>query len=197
VIVGNISAGSWGPPNMLAYARKFGLFDADVVVVVLSSHDYADAPTFTPIVGVDPSFPEHRPWCATWEALTRYLPRHLRAGSPPSNEGDVVPKVSPAKISQCLESLDELLKMGPGARYLALHWEKGELGKAQPEGHRLLAQVASERGVRLIDLGAAFAQGVAQGSDLYRDGIHPSAAGQKILADAILAELRRQPATRP
>jgi hypothetical protein len=74
VIVGNISAGSWGPPNMLAYAQKFGLFDADVVVVVLSSHDYADVPTFTPVVGVDPSFPEHRPWCATWEGGQSAVP---------------------------------------------------------------------------------------------------------------------------
>ncbi|HEX2973620.1 MAG TPA: hypothetical protein VHP11_14895, partial [Tepidisphaeraceae bacterium] len=42
VYVGNISAGSWGPPNMLAYARRFGWFDADVVVIVLSSDDYCD-----------------------------------------------------------------------------------------------------------------------------------------------------------
>ncbi len=88
VVVGNISAGSWGPPNMLAYLRRFGLFDADVVVIVLSSHDYADAPTFEPTVGVNADFPERKPWCATWEAITRYLPRYVPSlfhGPSPAN----------------------------------------------------------------------------------------------------------------
>src|SRR6266702_2037741 len=30
VIIGNISAGSWGPPNELAYMHQFGLLDADI-----------------------------------------------------------------------------------------------------------------------------------------------------------------------
>ena len=37
VLVANIAAGSWGPPNILAYLRRFGLFDADVVVIVLTA----------------------------------------------------------------------------------------------------------------------------------------------------------------
>ena len=49
VLVANIAAGSWGPPNILAYLRRFSFFDADVVVIVLNSPDYADAPTFEPL----------------------------------------------------------------------------------------------------------------------------------------------------
>lgn len=52
VIVGNVSAGSWGPGNLLAYVRKFGWFDADLAILVLSCHDHADHPTFQPWVGV-------------------------------------------------------------------------------------------------------------------------------------------------
>lgn len=33
VVIGNISAGSWGPGNWLAYARKYGFFDADIVAL--------------------------------------------------------------------------------------------------------------------------------------------------------------------
>src|SRR5680860_1531138 len=40
VVVGNISAGSWGPGNWLAYAREYGFFDTDIVAIVVSSHDY-------------------------------------------------------------------------------------------------------------------------------------------------------------
>jgi hypothetical protein len=75
VVVGNISAGSWGPGNWLAYAREYGFFDADVVVLVISSHDIADNPTFAPL---DPhTLPQVPPFSALTEGITRYLPRYL------------------------------------------------------------------------------------------------------------------------
>src|SRR4051794_21912292 len=75
VVVGNASAPSWGPPNELAYVRKFGLFDADVVVLVFNSEDDVDAMTFEPIVGVNEDYPDHRPILALWEAAYRYWPK--------------------------------------------------------------------------------------------------------------------------
>ena len=75
VWVGNVSAGSWGPGNQLAYLRKFGTFDADVAIVVLSTHDIADVPDFAPDLG--PDFPERPPMLALEEAVDRYLPRYV------------------------------------------------------------------------------------------------------------------------
>src|SRR5262249_37809632 len=72
VIVGNASAGSWGPPNELAYVKKFGLFDADVVIFVFNNFDCVDAMTFTPTVGVREDYPDHTPVSALWEGWTRY-----------------------------------------------------------------------------------------------------------------------------
>ena len=86
VIVGNASAASWGPPNELAYVKKFGLFDADVVVLVFNDEDAYDAMTFMPVVGVRPEYPDHRPLLAIQEAWTRYLPMftaRFRAAPPP------------------------------------------------------------------------------------------------------------------
>ena len=51
VRVGNVSAGSWGPENLLAYVERFGLFDADLAVVVLSTHDLRDVRTFPDDLG--------------------------------------------------------------------------------------------------------------------------------------------------
>jgi len=89
VVVGNISAGSWGPGNWLAYAREYGWFDADAVVLVMSSHDTGDNPTFAPL---NPNtHPEEPPFSAVTEGLTRYLPRYfpnlLPAAEEPSNPG--------------------------------------------------------------------------------------------------------------
>ena len=75
VQVGNISAGSWGPGNWLAYAKEFGFFGADLVVLVASSHDIADNPTFAPL---DPNtHPQKAPVSALIEGAVRYLPHYL------------------------------------------------------------------------------------------------------------------------
>lgn len=75
VAVGNVSAGSWGPPNLLEYTERFGWFGAQSVIVVASSHDLDDIPTFSATLGID--FPEEPPVAALWEAARRYLPRYL------------------------------------------------------------------------------------------------------------------------
>lgn len=71
LVTGNVSAGSRGPPNFLAYARRHGFFDADLVVLVLSSHDAADVPTGENLVGADPDFPDHSPTLALQEMVSR------------------------------------------------------------------------------------------------------------------------------
>jgi hypothetical protein len=77
IIVGNISAGSWGPGNWLAYAKEYGFFDADCVVLVISSHDAEDNPTFEPLnTGTHPT---EKPLLALSEAFSRYLPRYMPA----------------------------------------------------------------------------------------------------------------------
>ena len=75
VWVGNVSAGSWGPGNQLAYLRKFGTFNADIAILVLSTHDIADVPDFAPDLG--PDSPESPPVLAMEEAVYRYLPRYV------------------------------------------------------------------------------------------------------------------------
>ena len=74
VVVGNISAGSWGPGNWLAYAKRYGFFDADILVLVVNSGDFADNPTFEPLKS---SHPTQKPLFALQEAVFRYLPRYL------------------------------------------------------------------------------------------------------------------------
>jgi hypothetical protein len=186
VVVGNISAGSWGPPNMLAYARRFGLFQADVVAVVVSSHDYADAPTFEPTVGVNPDFPSHRPWCATWEAITRYLPRHvpLLAGKTPP-----VPLPTQKDIDESLGALGDLIRLAQqnGAKVvLGQHLEVGELPLGHPQhGHDAIAKVARDAGVEPFDI-----EGTGASAALYRDHIHTNQAGQAFIAARLLPAIR-------
>jgi hypothetical protein len=191
VVVGNISAASWGPPNELAYAKKFGLFDADVVVVVLSSHDYADVPTFKPVIDIDPSFPSHRPLLAIQEAITRYLlPRLFSHGDASVPDESAAP--AQKDIDQCVASvrqLIELAKSSGAAVVVALHLEAGEKPGQEKHGQAILMHAAEAAGARMVDLGPAFNAARSRGQAPWRDGVHPSAAGQQIIAEALAPEI--------
>jgi len=189
VHVGNVSAGSWGPGNWLAYAREFGFFDADVVVLVASSHDAVDNPTFAPL---DPStHPQTKPLLALIEGVTRYLPRYLprsaAQGAPAPSEEQVG-----AAMRRGLSDLREflLLARAQAPRVLLLqHPEMQEIesGRWQP-GHETIAQVAAECGVTVIQLAPALAAAIQRGEQPYRDNIHVNEIGQAALADVLRQE---------
>jgi hypothetical protein len=192
VFVGNISAGSWGPPNELAYLKRYGLFDADAVVIVLSSHDYVDVPTFEPLVGVNPVFPDHKPVLALWEGFERYLLPRLKGGVA-ANEG-LAPATGPAKsadIETCMTAIREMVAMGraAGAKVIiAQHLERDETLASPFPGHHEIEQEARHDGITPIELGTFFEQARRRGEDPYRKGdhIHPNEVGQREIERALL-----------
>lgn len=68
----NISAGSWGPDNAYAYLKKKGLFKADLVCLVTSSHDAYDNMSFNQVVGVFTNYPKEQYTFAIYEFYDRY-----------------------------------------------------------------------------------------------------------------------------
>jgi hypothetical protein len=197
VIVGNVSAVSWGPPNQLAYVRRFGLFDADLLVVVASSHDYADMPSFEPAVGVQLGFPDRKPALAMQEVIVRYLwPRimTITAASVPSH---VPPE--PEHIERCLNDLREMIVLAQtaGAEVMvAQYWDLREMTEPLHEGHGMIRDVAEDTSAEVVQLGPAFLSALQEGRQPFRDVIHPSPSGQAVIADVlyepILNQLRRR-----
>lgn len=83
IFFGNVSAGSWGPANMGAWIDRYGFLEADTLVVVLSSHDLRDIPTFA---ALDPlTHPTRMPVSALVEGVERFLPRYLPASLTATN----------------------------------------------------------------------------------------------------------------
>jgi hypothetical protein len=195
VVVGNVSAGSWGPGNLLAYARRFGLFDADVVVVVLNSRDAGDNPTNQPIVGTDPSFPDRAPWSALAEAVRRYalptiMPRSVTAK--PLTEHDDAAAI--ACSMRDLGSLCDVIQSS-GARVVLAHFpNRTELTGPMLPGHDAIAAFAAAKGIPLVEAAPRLASAIDDGTDPYRpaDTIHPNAAGQRIMAAALMPEILQQ-----
>jgi hypothetical protein len=194
VVVGNIAAGSWGPPNQLAYLKRFGLFDADVLVIVLSSHDYADAPTFEPI-STNINLPDRKPILALWEGFQRYLlPRLTRRSA--SNEAGPLPSTAearPGDVRACLTAIREMIDLGrrAGARVIVAQHLTREETLASPEpGHAEIAEEVRRAGLTPVELAPAFDAARARGRELYRDRIHPSPAGQEVIAQTLDATIR-------
>lgn len=177
VVVANISAGSWGPPNQLAYLNRFGDFDADAIVAVWSSHDAWDVPTFTPL---GPENPTQTPPSALGELVTRYgLPRLKRAASPPAAH-------SIEQADESLRAARSILEFARARRIpiaVVLHSTKRELNQATVEGLEMLRQVAASEDAPVFMSAPGFGGAAGRRGDLYRDDIHPSPEGQTLMAD--------------
>ena len=190
--VGHVSAGSWGPANLLAYVERFGWFDADVAVIVLNGGDLQDLPGFRRELGAN--FPEQRPVSALSELVTRYLPRFAPFLEPLLSERPSPPTRTwsdPAAAGRAaLEDLLETASANVPAVVVLLHPGRGavrEDAPPNPARWRTLELIADKAGIEVLPM-----DDVLRGrEDAYRDGTHVDAAGQEIYADALICLAKR------
>lgn len=191
VTVGNVSAGSWGPGNWLAYARQFGFFDADAVVVVVSGHDLRDNPTFADLNSA--THPEHRPVSAAWDGVWRGIVHAWLSLMTESGDTGGKAAMNSVAVERGEQDLTEFLRMAAShvpQVVAVVHPEREEL--ARPQESPQLARIE-----RLLDqLGIPFVWGStclgraeAAGLSPYRDDVHLTAAGQAALVECLLAAL--------
>ena len=200
VWVGNVSAGSWGPPNQLAWVKEYGLYDADVVVLQISAHDIADVPRFAPL---DPdAYSTEAPWSATTEGLHRFLPRylpwsgaakpkppadpdplHLEPWEGPENVAALQAGPAPVAITAILDTASA----EGAATFILYHVAQGETQDGNnADARRFIVSLAQAHGARVVQP-LPFGDGEPNEQvGLYRDGIHPNAAGQRRMADRLL-----------
>ncbi|MBC2605578.1 hypothetical protein [Pelagicoccus albus] len=194
VIVGNISAGSWGPGNWRAYAEEYGFFDANVVIMIASSHDYIDTPNFAPI---DTSkYPTEKPGSAIGEIITRYLPRYLPAlkSSPTGPNNNRVKNFTRQDHERaCRDDLKAFLQLALTATPQVIvfqHWQLDEVERGvADEGNTKIGLICQELSILPIQLGPYFAKAIESGEKPYLDLIHPSERGHELIAEAILEHL--------
>lgn len=205
VIVGNISAGSWGPANWLAYAKSYGFFDADIVVLVISSHDYVDIPTFESLN--ESTHPTHKPASALWEGFSKYLIRYIDAffvknAAVPAATTEV-DRENPSNLSKLAEKsakglrdLERFLKLAQHqSKYVLVvqHWEESEIADEEAwRGNQLIAEVSNRLEIETVSLRSCFENAMNSGKVPYRDSIHPSVVGQALMAQTLSREITQE-----
>jgi len=195
VTVANVSAGSWGPQNQIAFVESYGWFDADLAVVVLSSHDLADVPTFRP---VRPGGLRGWFFPASRELFFDFaLPRlgwtggggQAERGSPAlrPDGGAVVEPGSPEGALRRLTEQAAADKVGLALLYFPT---RQELAVAPPSGASAdLIALAATLGVdeqSFLGLKTRLMAESAGGAGCYRDSLHPNVKGQRLMADQLV-----------
>ncbi|WP_444666569.1 hypothetical protein [Cereibacter changlensis] len=180
--VGNVAAGSWGPENQLKYLRAHGTFNASTLIFIWSTHDISDVPRFCDELG--PDFPTHKPFLATWEAISRYLPQYVPFLSGLRGKA-VCPQELPEPEREILgqTAIRDLLSLATfkAAKVLViLHPELNEGGGRERE---LLRTAVQQERVTLIDM-----EGKLEPND-YLDRIHLSKQGHRKYARMIMSSL--------
>lgn len=170
-----VAAGGWGPGNMRAYVQRRGLYGADMVIVVLSSHDIDDDRGFGPLDAY--ATPVRKPRVA----LVRFVDQYVLGG--PAREARRVARAG--RAGDARESLSGLLadlRTAGASACIVQHWTQTELAQGAARGHAEIAAIARTHGARVVD-GAARQR--AEGAASYRDDIHLNNSGQRVLADLL------------
>jgi hypothetical protein len=147
----NISCGSWGPDNNMAYLREKGTFGAKAMVLVCSSHDAYDGMSFVPVVGVWPNYPEKQYKLAIWELIDRYMIPYIKLKTQTKHYADpdaeVEKKAEDRQVIQkspyFVKGFDDLKHIADSLQipfYVYLHAEQGEVenGRYNDMGQQII-----------------------------------------------------------
>jgi hypothetical protein len=206
IFFGNVSAGSWGPANMRAWINQYGILGADTLIVVLSSHDLSDIPTFAPL---DPlTHPTEKPFSAFIEGVERYLPLYiptlLTLFTSSKSAPLQVPRTDTTISADSLQGEAEIRAFIDGlgseiALCLVQHKTLSELegrgASTVNTASNLIRELFQNRGVPTIDLSSEMRAALQRGEVPFRDDIHLNEKGQALLAGSLqsCADIARRP----
>jgi GDSL-like Lipase/Acylhydrolase family len=199
----NASANSWGPRNQLAYAKRFGLFGSQVVVLLLNTDDlFASAPNAR-VVGRDRSYPDRQPPLAILELLRRFLPADTPTVPPKESTEESTEEStgeSSDKVGCNLEAIRQIKNIADAASsqfLLALTPKQHELGEPGPcdwevKAKKRLAELVETEKITYINFLPIF-NSAAELATLYRDSIHLSPQGNQLVSKTISHQLTYSP----
>jgi GDSL-like Lipase/Acylhydrolase family len=190
----NASANSWGPRNELAYLKRFGLFDAEVLILVINTDDlFATAPTSLP-VGRERNYPDQAPALALIELYQHYL-----AKPQPISQLQKVKQEGGDRVGANLEAIKEIKAIAEEANIKLILAMTPLLREFQGDGSRdyelkarkRLQEFTTAENIVYLDFLSILAD-FPQPEFLYRDHIHPSPQGNKLVSETLYKSLQTE-----
>jgi lysophospholipase L1-like esterase len=187
----NASANSWGPRNQLAYLKRFGTFDAQIVILLLNTDDlFATAPTSL-LVGRDITYPDRKPNSAIGEILERVFVRNK-----PIPGLEKVYQEKGDRVGTNLKAIKEIHTIATQnqAQFLLaitplLREVDGTESREYEQKARLRLQTfAQTEAITLIDFLPLFKQ-ADNPTALYRDRIHLTPDGNRLVSEKLAAAI--------
>ncbi len=190
----NIAANSWGPPNQLAYLKKFGTFHAHSIILIINTDDLFTKPPNPEIVGRDRNYPDHKPAFALLELFNRYRSSPL----PPTNTSQLPPEPSDL-VGYNLQTLTQIqaITTETSAQFLlALTPLLREIGSPGPLDYEIkarqrLIELTQTEQITYLDFLPIF-NSISQPETLYRDHIHLSVQGNQLVTQTLIETLKQQ-----
>lgn len=181
----NASANSWAPANEMAYLQRFGTFAAQIVILLLNTDDLFGGVPTSAAVGQS-SYPDRQPLLAITAALSRFRAApSLPDSTPPDRVGFNLAAIEQIQAIVTGANGQLLLAMTPLWREINLGCRDYEL-KARSR----LEQFVQTQRIPYVDFLPIF-RSIPQPQSLYRDGIHPSVAGNQMISRCLAEQVQR------
>lgn len=184
----NISAQSWGISNAFAFMEKHGDFNANLIVLVFSSHDLNDNMHFRKVVGEHNAWPDQQPALALTDLWLRFLWPPVKRFFSGEEEYEYLKGFDDSRLNPGWEKFFKYSnKMNiPILVYLHASQKEIEEGIYDHQGKKIM-KMCKNRNVRIItDLNA-----FKNSNDAFIDNIHLNEAGHLIMAELLLPELEK------
>ena len=191
ITVLNASANSWSPRNELEYLRQFGLFDTDILILIINTDDLFGTVPNSLVVGREKNYLDRKPIGAIGELIERYRLSKL----PPLSELQRIHNEEGDRVGKILEAIQAIhtLTLRNNVEFLMLMTPllrevDGKSRDYERVARDRLDELAKKEGINYIDLLEPFkAKGNAK--QLYHDNIHLNAMGNEEVSQIILKAL--------
>ncbi len=181
----NASANSWSPRNQLAYLKRFGHFQSDLVVLLINTDDLFGAPPNSLPVGRKVTYPARKPVSAIDEFVRRQFFVEPNFPLPPEPGPVGVEEANRIAIGDIHDLLAEddvpmVTVITPLLREVEPNQRDYEV-KARNQ----LEEFIADREMTLVDVLPMFRERSEAPPELFRDTIHLSGLGNTLVTDRI------------
>ena len=193
VEVFNASTNSWGPRNELAYLKRYGLFNADILILVINTDDlFATKPTSL-VVGKSYSYRDKPPALALIELYQFYL-----ASPPQIRELEKLRSQTQENLNANLKAIKEIkaIAQKSDAKFVLVltpllkEFKEGSTAEER-QARESLQKLVGEENLEYLDFLQIWSS-FPQPEFLYRDRIHPSPQGNTKIIEHLSFVIEKQ-----